>query len=111
MDSTCEACKKESDDLCEVDGKVLCDECIDKYNEEYEYDVCEICDKECCESDYAGCCNDGDCKFGREKMCYDCCKVDEETGVPVCLDCIKALKPKTKKIRTIRVPLCRLRDE
>lgn len=108
MATTCDECKKEIDDeVFESEERQLCEECFECDEKAHTF-TCDVCEWKHDERyNYAGCCNDGDCKFGREKMCYDCCKVDEETGIPVCLDCIKA---KTKKIRTIRVPLCRLSE-
>ena len=50
---------------------------------------CDMCGDECSDN-YAGCCNDGDCKFGHEKLCWNCAKViDEDTGVPTCLKCLE----------------------
>ena len=75
------------------------DECVcDKEKETF---VCERCGWDFdMRYDYAGCCNDGDCKFGRERLCNKCVIYNEETGVPVCLDCIK----KPRRIIKARVP-------
>lgn len=55
--------------------------------------TCERCNRDCDDNDYAGCCNDGNCKFDRESLCYSCVIVEQ--GTPVCLDCVSARKPKT----------------
>lgn len=90
-DGQCDECK----DFCALtetdDGKVLCEDCHEQWNKDHddEYYKCEICEEEYSMDNYAGCCSDGDCKFGHEKLCFNCVQVlDEEEGVPTCVKCL-----------------------
>ena len=69
--------------------------------------TCDICKEEGGDEDYAGCCNDGKCKFNYEQICYACCEI-RRNGVPVCLECIKIKPKKPKKVVTVKKRVVRV---
>ena len=51
---------------------------------------CELCENhDLTEDDYVGCCRDGACPRGLDRMCVECATWNDETEEWMCPDCAK----------------------
>lgn len=62
----------------------------DSLNTESDKFLCEICNHHVSDSNYAGCCSDGDCPLKVEGLCQDCGQYNDKTEQWVCPKCYEA---------------------